>query len=320
MLATRETAYAYRTFATMPRAGNPFVNLRAMIGQPDQSAATYAASLGIPFDVAGKRKAWRREASAMIDEAEARLEATRNEVRAEARGAYVQVALAHEARTVAEQTAGTARELLARVQARLDANAATALDLALSESQFAEATANLSRADRALVMAQNAFRQALGLHYRISVDVAVLPGPTLPEGLTAEAAVQRARRNRKESVAWASSEQRFQSADSRLRAEAVRPATAQLETEAQANRNTQYTVGAAVGFELPLIMKNQAERAVAHGEAHAADVERELSLHAIDREASSSYLALQAALTELAAIEERALPAAERTLVMVNTR
>lgn len=317
--ASRETAYAYRTYGQMPRAGNPQVNLRAMIGRPDAPAATYSVMLGIPFDVMGKRRAWRNEASFITEEADARLAAVQNEVRAEARVAYVEVALAVAARNVAEQSADTARELLERVQARLNANAATALDVALSESQYAEATANLARAQRTLVEAQNSFRQALDLSHDHDIRVATLSGPKLPAGLTVETAVARARDKRMEAAAWASASQRWRSADRRLRAEAMAPVVAALEGEAQGNNNTQKSVGAGVNFELPFVMTNQGERAVARGEASAAEVERELASHGIERDASSSYRRLEAALAELAAIEERALPAAERTLQMVHT-
>jgi cobalt-zinc-cadmium efflux system outer membrane protein len=318
-IAARDTANAYRTFGTLPRAGNPFVNMRAMIGYPDQSAATYSLTVGIPFDVAGKRRAWKREAGSIVAEAEARLAAAQNDVRAEVRSTYVQVAMAHAARVVAGQSADTAKELVQRVQAQLDVNAITALDLALSESQYADAVANLSRADRALVEAQNAFRQAMGLLYDVEVEVEPLPAPTLPESLTVSVAVERARAHRKETLAWANQAQRWRNADSRLRAEAWAPMTAGLEGEAQANRNTQHTIGAAVGVELPVVFRNQGERAVAKGEANSASVERELTEQAIDREASSSHRALQAALAELSVLEERALPAAERTLAMVHT-
>lgn len=318
-IASRDTAYAYRTYGHMPRAGNPFVNLRAMIGRPDQSAATYSLGIGVPFDVAGKRRAWRNEAGYIIEEAEARLSIVRNEVRAEARSAYVQVALAHAARNVVGQGADTARELLAKVQARLDANATTALDVALTESQYAEALANLAHADRSLVEALNTFRQTLDLPHHTPIEVSALPGLKLPDGLTLEAAIARSRLRRQETVAWASATKRWHAADGRLRTEAWAPATAALEGEAQANRNTQTSIGAAVGFELPLIARNQGARAVASGEAAAADVERELAARSIEREASSSFQALEAALAELAALEERALPAAERTLSMVHT-
>jgi outer membrane protein TolC len=318
-MAEWETARAYKSFGTMPRAGNPFVNMRAMIGYPDQNAATYSVNVGIPVDLARKRQAWKREAGSIRAAAEARLVASKNEVRAEAHSSYVQVATAHAARMVARHSADTAKQLVDRVQAQLDANATTALDLALAESQHAEALADLFRADRTLVEAQNTFRQALGLSFEGEVLVSALPMPRLPEGLTAEAAVLRAGKHRAETAAWAAQNQRYRHADQRLRAEAWAPATVSIDAEAQANRNTQKTIGAAAGFELPVVFKNQGERAVARGEANAANVERELVAQAIERETSSSYHALVAALAELAAIEERALPAAERTLAMVHT-
>src|SRR5689334_11675166 len=40
--ASLEAARAYRAYGQMPRVGNPILNLRAMVGRPDQSAATYS--------------------------------------------------------------------------------------------------------------------------------------------------------------------------------------------------------------------------------------------------------------------------------------
>jgi cobalt-zinc-cadmium efflux system outer membrane protein len=317
--AARNTAEAYRVFATQPRASNPQVGLRAMIGKPDDPAATYAFTLGLPFDVAGKRRAWRREASFITQQAEAELAAVRNEVRSEARVAYVMVAMAGAARLVAEQSADTARELSERVQARLAANATTALDVALAQSQHAEATANLARAQRVLIEAQAQFRQAVGLPHTDAVEVMPLAQPSLPAGLSLEAAVERARVRRKEASAWTSAGERWRAADTRMRREAVAPMTAAFETESQGNHNTNSTVGAALGFELPFVFKNQGERAVAEKHAVAAELESELASNLIEREASSSFRRLEAALAELSAIEEGALPAAERTLVMVHT-
>lgn len=317
--ASRNTAQAYRKFGNVPRAHNPQVNLRAMIGRPDAPAATYAVTVGLPFDVAGRRRAWRREANFIGEQAEAELAAVRNEVRSEARVAYVMVAMAGAAQLVAEQSADTARELSERVQARLAASATTALDVALAQSQHAEATANLARAQRTLIEAQAQFRQAVGLPHDAEVKVMPLAQPAVPSGLTVDGAVERARNLRRESAAWSFAGERWRAADTRLRREAVAPLTVALEHESQGNYNTQNTVGAGLGFELPFVFKNQGERAVADKQASAAELESELAGSLIEREASSSYRRLEAALNELSAIEEGALPAAERTLVMVHT-
>ncbi len=316
--AAREIALAHRAFGKLPRVGNPSLNVRAMIGKPDDPAATYALLFGLPFDVGGRRKAWRTEARFVLDVAEEQLLAARNDVRADARAAYAEVATAQAAHDVAEESAATGRELYESVKARLDARAATALDLSLSETQYAEAESNLARARRALVEARNQFRAALDLSAESPVEVAPLSSPQLPQGLSAEAAVARALTRRHEPAAWASQRERFRSADRRLRAEAVAPLTAGLEAERQGNRTPQSSVGASLGFQLPVAWRNQGERAVARQESQAAELERELAEHAIAREVVASYQRLEAVLAELAALEQRAVPAADRTLRMVG--
>lgn len=290
-----------------------------MIGRPDESAATYGVLLGLPFDVAGKRRAWRSESHHIAREAEARLLAARNDVRAEARQAYAETATADAAVRVAEESAATAGELVERVQARVAAHAATALDLTLSASQYAEAEANLARARRSLVEAQDRFRQVLDLTPDSALALSPLDAPRLPSELTIEQAIAQALGSRKELAAWSASRARWRSADSRLRAEAVAPVTAALEGERQGNATPRQTIGASVGMELPILQRNQGERAVARGEAKAAGVERELAEHAIAREVATAYRRLDAALAELAALDQKALPAAERTLAMVRT-
>ena len=317
--AARNTAQAYDTFARMPRAGNPYVNVRALIGRPDDPAATYGLVFGLPFDVSGKRRAWRSESRRIIEQAEALLNAARNDVRAEAREAYARTVVAQRASMLAEESAATARELYERVKARLAANAATALDLALSESQYAETQADLQRARRGLIEAQNSLRQVLDLAPDAPLVVAELDVPALPEGFSAERAIARALEARQELSAWASSRERWRAADKRLRAESIGPMTAAFEAERQGNQRPNTSVGASVGFELPVIQRNQAERAVARGEAAAAGTERELLEHTIAREVATAYGRLEAALAELKALDDSAIPAAERTLTMVRT-
>ena len=92
----------------------------------------------------------------------------------------------------------------------------------------------------------------------------------------------------------------------------------QVQAERQGNTNPNSSVGASLGFELPVAWRNQGERAVARSQAQAAELERELTEHAIEREVAAAYLRLEAALSELALLEQRAVPAAERTLAMVD--
>jgi outer membrane protein, heavy metal efflux system len=318
-LAARETASAYQTFSHMPRAGNPTVNLRALIGRPDDPAATYGVVLGVPFDVSGRRRAWRGESRRILEESDALLRAARNDVRAEAREAYARTVVAERARALAEESAATARELYERVKARLAANAATALDLTLSETQYAETQADLQRARRTLIEAQNGLRQVLDLPPEVPLAVGTLEPPTLPAGLSPEQAIARALASRQELSAWSSVRARWQAADARLRAESIGPMSAAFEAERQGNRSPNTSVGASVGFELPFVQRNQGERAVARGQAAAAGTERELLEHTIAREVATAYGRLDAALAELKALDDSAIPAAERTLSMVRT-
>jgi len=317
--ASLKVAHAHRAHGRMPRAGNPLLNLRAMVGRPDDPAATYSVMLGVPLDLSGKRPAWRREASFVVAQAEAELATVANEVRALAREAYVEVALAEAARKVAQESAATAEELVTRVQARLAQSAATALDVGLAETQLSEARADVARAERALVDAHGSLRQLLDLPPSAIVAVDALAAPELPRELSLDEAVARAVRERQEVRAFASERDRHRAADRRLRAEATAPVTFGLEAERQGNRYPNSSVGANLGLELPVVLRNQAERAVNAEQGRAAELERELAEHRVAIEAATSYRSLEAALHELGELETRALPAAERTLVMVHT-
>lgn len=205
------------------------------------------------------------------------------------------------------------------VQARFIAGAVTAIDLAMAEAQLVEAEAQRIEDGRRLVQAESEFRRVLDLQPDEPTALTTLGPPALPEGFSKELAIQKAIAQRREAAAWTSAGERWRKADRRLRAEAVGPLHLGFEVERQGNRAPNSSVGASMGAELPIVRNNQGERAIARKEARAADVERELVEHAIAREVVSSYQLLAAALAEVAMLEARALPAAERTLSMVKT-
>jgi outer membrane protein TolC len=317
-VARLEAARAYRAFGKLPVVGNPIVNLRAMIGKPDSPAATYALYFGMPFDVSRKRQAWRSEAGAIIAEAEANLQVARNEVRAVAQQAYVLVAMGEAAQRVADESAENALDVLRRIQARFDARAATLLDVALAEREYGEAKADTARIRRELIEAHAGFRQVLDLPPTERVDVIPLDHPAVPDGLSLEGAVTRALDRRREMAALDSAVQRYRRSDSRLRKEAIAPLTVAFEEESQQNHNTNSTVGFGMSSELPVIFKNQGERAVAKGQAEAFEVEREMTEHGVAREAAVAFQRLETALQELTVLEEQASTAADRALAMTN--
>jgi outer membrane protein TolC len=317
-VAAVEAAKSYRAFGTIPVIGNPVVGIRAMVGKPDAPAATYSALFGIPFDVSGKRRAWRSETSAIIAEAEANLAVARNDVLARAREAYVLVATGEAAQKVADESANNALDVLKRIQARFDAKAATLLDLALAEREYGEAKADTARARREVVEAVGDFRQVLDLPATEPVAVAPLEAPAVPAGLSLDSAVSTAVSRRREMLAIDNAIQRYRRSDKRLRREAVAPVILGAEGEAQGNQNTQSTAGASITTELPIFQRNQGERAVAKGQAAALTVNRELTEHTVAREASVAFQRLEAALAELTALEQQATSAADKALAMTT--
>jgi outer membrane protein TolC len=275
-------------------------------------------ALGLPFDVSGRRRVYRSEATWVEREAEAQLAVVQNEVSSEAREAFVDVVLGAELEHVAESNAETARDFLARVKARFDAKAATALDVALSQRDSAESAAALARARGTLIEARSRLRQVLDLDPVAALETSALPELRMPEHMSVERAIQLALAQRRDPEALDAAARRTRVADERLRREAIAPVVVSGEYEAQANKNTQTTGGFAIGGELPVILKNQGERAQIRAQGQVLSLDRELTKRRVAREAMNSFLQLEASLSELAAIEGEATPAAEQALSMTS--
>jgi outer membrane protein TolC len=297
--------------------GNPSVNVRALIGKPDDPAATYAVFLGLPVHVGGKRRAFRAETRQRVLEAEAMLSAAQNFARAEARSAFVDAALANLALTISSESAATAEDLLAKVRAQLEQRAATALDLSMAETQAAQARADMAHARRLLVDADNRLRGMLNLTPQEPMTLAPLPSPALLD-LSEQDAVALALERRAELTALFHRSERSLKEEARLKAESIAPVMFGLDAEKQGNTNPNSSVGASLAFEIPSLQRNQGPRAVARREHDEASLEHDLKEREITREVVSNLRRLQAALEELRTLETHALPATERTLEMTR--
>ncbi|MFM2420285.1 MAG: hypothetical protein RL385_5008 [Pseudomonadota bacterium] len=311
-------ARAFRAHSTMGKLGNPVLSARAMIGRPDGPAATYGLLLGLPFDFSGKRAAYRDEANWLERQAEAELDVAKNDARSAALRAYVEVAIGEAQLRTLRLNQETAADFLNRVRARFDARAATALDLALSERDYAESVANFARANISLAEARRAFRQALDLDPESALTLAPLDAPTLPAGIDRSNVAALALSHRREAHAIAASASRKRVAAQRQRREAIAPWVVAAEGEQQGRDQPNRSVGASLSTELPFILKNQGERAVTLGEAGVLDVEQSLTERQVAREAYAGFERLEAVLDELRAIDTLAMPAAERALSMTN--
>ncbi|MFO0697280.1 MAG: TolC family protein [Polyangiales bacterium] len=313
-------AASYMEIGTQTRARAPIVSLRAMIGRPDAPAATYSAMLGIPFDATKRQPVFRREAALLLERAEAEYQAAVNDARARALSAYVAAAVAQAQVEVQTDRAEVTQGILDSVAARLAQQASTAYDLSLAEREVAEARAAVIAANERLEAARGELRMALDLPPNAVPVVETLAAPSLPAGLDVEAIVALAAERRREPVAFQLAAERYRVSERRIRAEAVSPAFVGLEYEAQGNQSPQQSIGASFSFQLPLVFSNQGERAVARASAVATDVEAEVTLRNVQREAATAYRLLALHLSELRMLEESALPAAQRAVEMTEAR
>jgi cobalt-zinc-cadmium efflux system outer membrane protein len=131
-------------------------------------------------------------------------------------------------------------------------------------------------------------------------------------------AIEKALAQRREPTQFEASAERALVADTRLRREAVAPLVLQGEYEAQGDKNTQTSGGVGLSAELPLLLKNQGDRAVVRAEGEVMRLNAELTRRRVGREAMAAFQQLENALVELAAIEQDAMPAAEQALAMTN--
>jgi outer membrane protein, heavy metal efflux system len=311
-------AESHAEYAAMPTPRNPIVGVRALFGYPDDAAATYAFFVGIPFDLTSRRSLRSTEADLLVDEAEGQLDLERMEARARAMAAAARVAAGQDSVRIAEARFVLARGLLEATRRRMEAGAATVLDLALVEQEAATASANMAARQRELEAARDALRAVLDLSPTDSVVVASMPPATIPRGLTLERAVARAKDQRREPHVWRLWARRLRVSEDRLYAESIAPPIFSAEYEVQTNSQRLASFGVGVTTELPLFWTAQGDRAVARSEAISADVSSELALRAASREAAAAWRLLKTTLNELRGVEEEAIPTGERALALTE--
>lgn len=310
-------AHALEMFSRLPRVGNPTLGVRAMVGLPDPAAATYALLVGMPIDLSGARVHYGTEARWAVREAEARVDVALDEVSASAREAWADTAAADAALTVASARKQTAEALLVATRARLDAQAATALDVALAERETAAAESAVVAARREREEASARLREHLGLDPSADVRVVSLLAPSMPVGLSRERAAELAMTRRRELVVHAASAQRARASATRLHHEATAPLFVAAEVEWQGY--SQASVGVSAQWALPVAHTNQGERASADARARSEDEQRSITERVVAQRAAAAWTELELRLSELAVIDQRTIPAAERVLALTET-
>lgn len=314
--AEQYEAHALATFARIPRVGNPTISLRAMVGVPDQPAATWGLVVGIPIDVSGARAHWSTEALWAVREAEARLDVARNEACAAAREAWINAMIATESVRLADERRNLALSLLEATRRRLDAQSATALDLALAEQAASDAELAVIAARREREAALASLRTLLSLDPSEEIRLPTLEPPTMPAQMTRERAAALALAHRREAAALDASARRLRTSSTRLQHEATQPFFVNAEFEWQGYM--QASVGASAQWSLPVTWTNQGERATADARARAADEQRAVAERQVSNEAAAAWTELELRLSELAVIERQSLPAAQRVVSLTE--
>jgi outer membrane protein TolC len=310
-------AHALAMFSRVPRVGNPTIGVRAMVGLPDPAAATYALLVGMPIDVSGARGHFGTEARWAIREADARVDVAMEEACASAREAWADTGAADAALAIATARRRTAEDLLTATRTRLAAQAATALDVALAERESAAAESAVVAATRAREEAAARLREQLGLAPTATVAVTPINAPAMPVGLSRERAAQLALSRRRELVAHAAAAQRLRTSSTRLHHEATAPLFIAGEVEWQGY--SQASVGLSAQWSLPVALTNQGERATAEAQARGEDDLRSITERVIGQRAVAAWTALELRLSELAVLDQRSIPTAERVLALTET-
>lgn len=312
----RMVAESHVQHAAMPVVRNPIVGVRALFGVPDDAAATYSLFVGVPFDLSSRQALRSAEVDLLVDEADGEVELERAEARARGLVAAARVAAGQDALSIAEARLSLAVQLRETMQQRIDAGAATALDLALVEQEEASAAASVAARRRELTAARDTLRAVLDLDPSAPVELVDFPAPASPSGLTLAGAVEQARARRREPHVLRLSARRLRVAEDRLFAESISPLVLSAEYEVQTNSQRLSSAGVGASMELPLFWTAQGDRAVTRAEAESADTRSEMTERVAMREAAAAWRALEAALAELSVVEQSAIPSSERALTL----
>jgi cobalt-zinc-cadmium efflux system outer membrane protein len=305
-------AHALSMFSRLPRVGNPTVGVRAMVGVPDVPAATYALLVGMPIDLSGARAQWSDEARWAVREAEFRVDVALNDACAQAREAFSDAAIAQATIALFEQRRETADALVRAARARLAAQSATALDVALAEQEASAAELSLLDARREREAALGRLRELLALTVEERISVSPIDEPTMPVGLSRERAASMAIARRRESASLRAAAQRLRASSTRLHHEATAPLFVAAEVEWQGYSVA--SLGVSAQWSLPVSLTNQGERATAQAQARAADEQRSIAELAVANQAAAAWTELELRLSELALLRTRSIPAAQRAL------
>jgi cobalt-zinc-cadmium efflux system outer membrane protein len=276
----------------------------------------YGATLEVPFDVGGAPPARLREADRGVDLAQAERVVARRRARTEAWAAYVRAEAARTRVAETDELVAIAERILRASKERAGSGASGDIDPSAAESEVAVLEATRESSIRQREASDAALRGALDLPAASTLQLTTPladPPPAPDEGaLVAKALSHRPELARlRARLAW------YAAIDERLDKETFPRLGVYFGVDAAPVSPIFGAVGISV--ELPVAQRNQGPRAVIE-EARVTEATRlDQQLRIVAREVGAARTAYEARRRELGVLQTRALPAAQRTLELVET-
>jgi cobalt-zinc-cadmium efflux system outer membrane protein len=298
----------------MPR--NPTLSgdiRRSVNGRP--SAPGYVATLDMQLEVGGGPGARIREARGYADLSRSELDLERLDAKVAAWSAYVRVRIFEARITGFENALRIAERVRSASEQRGQLGAAGDIEGTLALTEVGELHAGMQQAVARRELSLMDLRQALDLSANAHV---VLTTPLEDPGPVADmpTLMVKAVKGRPELVVIRKKVELLQLTDERLAKEVFPKMGVYVGVDATPDSPTLGLLGLSV--ELPFAQRNQGPRAVAQAEIGAEQERLDLEMRRIARDVAAARTAYEGRRAELKVLDETALPAAQRTLELVE--
>ncbi len=279
---------------------------------PDDTAADWGIEIGQTIELAGQTGKRESAAQAEVKRARAERDVARRALAARVRLAYLEACRARDLLQIETAQAALARELAGTVERRLEAGAATRLELNVTRTESGRAEARARGAEGRYRVVRGALAEAVGLAAAAGVEpVDVLKAPDDAPIPSMPALLARAKEHRPElltlNTAREAAQRRVEAAES----EAVPDLGLSAFVQREGGRET--IVGGGLSLPLPVFDRNQGGVAEAHTEvarlgAKSAAISLRIESQVVQAaaELASAMGAVEALRGNMATLEESA--------------
>jgi cobalt-zinc-cadmium efflux system outer membrane protein len=256
-----------------------------------------------------------REAERLTAFSRAELTTTRVLARVRALSSYVRAQIAELRIVEADASLIVAQRVLEATERRVNAGAASELEVSSAALQVAELEAERLEFERERALSHMDLRDALDLdpETRLVLTSPVVDPPALGE---VSRLVERALGTHPELKALKARIELLRATEARLSAEVFPRIGVYAAIDAAPLSPTYGVLGLSV--ELPVLQRNQGPRAVSARERESAEAELGLEARLLARSVNAALSSYDASRRELERLSSRAVPAAERTLAFAE--